>query len=132
VTVIDTSGVVDLLVGTGAADEVRGLIRTEGALAAPDVLTLEVLAVLRRAIFRSTLEPPRAVRALEDYGDVSVRLFPAIPLRLRAFALRDQLTSADALFVALAEALDEPLATKDRGLLRTAKQLGLAAVELGA
>jgi predicted nucleic acid-binding protein len=132
VTVIDTSGAVDFLLDIGVGDNVASLIRDEGPLAAPDVLTFELLAVLRRDVIRGALETRLAAGAVEDYGDVAIDLFPSIRLRRRAFELRDRLTAADALFVALAERLDEPLATKDRGLLRTAKQLGLAAVELGA
>lgn len=129
-TVLDTSGAVDLLLGTGAAETVRDLLRSEGAVAAPDVLTFEVLAVLRRAVHRGTLSARRAAGAVEDYGDLAITLFPAMPLRGRAWELRESLTAADALFVALGERLDEQLATKDRGLARAAEQLGLRTVHL--
>lgn len=43
-------------------------------------------------------------------------LFESIRLRQRAWDLRDNFRIADALFVALAETLDEPLVTKDRPL----------------
>jgi predicted nucleic acid-binding protein len=47
--------------------------------------------------------------------------------------LRDSLTAADALFVALAEQLDEPLATKDRALAAAARaQAGVEMLELAA
>jgi predicted nucleic acid-binding protein len=94
------------------------------------VLTFEVLAALRRGALRGAFEARRAVGLLEDFGDLAIDLFPAMPLRQRAFELRDRLTAADGLFVALAEALGEPLATKDRGLVRAAEQLGLPAIEL--
>jgi predicted nucleic acid-binding protein len=116
VTVIDTSGVVDFLLGVGAAGQVETLLTAEGQLAAPDLLTFEVLAVLRRETLRGTIAEDRASAAVEDLGDLSVELFPSMPLRRRAWALRSNLTSADALFAALAEQLDEPLATKDTAL----------------
>ena len=50
---------------------------------------------------------------MNDLGDIAVDLFPSIGLRQRAWTLRDNFTAADALFVALAESLDEPLVTKD-------------------
>ena len=41
-------------------------------------------------------------------------------LRRRAWELRENVIVPDAMFVALAELLDEPLATKDRALARAA------------
>lgn len=53
------------------------------------------------------------------------------PLRSRAWELRDNLTAADAPFVALAEQLGEPLATKDQGLATTARaQTSIEVIEL--
>ena len=115
-TVIDTSGVVDYLLGLGSAGQVRGLIEKEGELAAPDLLVFEVIAVLRREALRGSLVEHRAAAAVEDLGDVPVELFPSLSLRARAWSLHRNLTVADALFVALAEQLQEPLATKDRSL----------------
>lgn len=115
-TVIDTSAVVDFLMGTGAAGQVQTLMRDEGELAAPDLLAFEVLAVLRRETLRGAIAESRAAGAVEDLGDLPLELFPSLPLRRRAWALRRNLTTADALFVALAEHLDEPLATKDGAL----------------
>jgi predicted nucleic acid-binding protein len=48
VTVIDSSAVVDLLLGVGVADEMRALMADGSELVVPDVLAFEVLAVLRR------------------------------------------------------------------------------------
>lgn len=58
--------------------------------------------------------------AVADLGDVPLALFPALPLRGRVWELRDNLSAADALFVGLAEQLDEPLATKDHALAQAA------------
>lgn len=121
-TVIDTSGVVDFLLGVGAANEVHGLMEVEGELAAPDVLAFEVIAVLRREALRGALAESRAAAAVGDLGDLPVELFPSLPLRERAWSLRENLTVADALFIALAERLDEPLATKDGALIAGAGQ----------
>jgi predicted nucleic acid-binding protein len=128
VTVLDTSVVIDFLTGQGTASEVERLLAEAPPAAAPDVLVFEVLAVLRRDVSRGDIGEDRARLALADLGDMSIELFPATPLRNRAFALRRNLTAADGLFVALAESLDEPLATKDRGLARAAREQ--AAVEV--
>jgi predicted nucleic acid-binding protein len=131
VTVLDTSGAVDFLLGTGAAAQVEALIASEGELAAPDVLVFEVIAVLRRMAFARELPQKRARAAVEDLGDLPLDLFPSLPLRERVWALRRNLTAADALFAALAEALDEPLATKDRALgASLARHTAVAVLEL--
>ena len=62
-TVIDTSGVVDFLLGVGAAEQVESLMAGEGELAAPDLLVFEVLAVLRREALRGVLAEARAADA---------------------------------------------------------------------
>jgi predicted nucleic acid-binding protein len=82
----------------------------------------EVLAVLRREVARGSVSERRAIGAVDDVGDLAVELFPTLPLRERAFELRQNLTVADGLFVALAELLDEPLATKDRALASAARE----------
>lgn len=119
-TVLDTSAAVDFLLGAGVAKRVEALMASEGELAAPDLIVFEVLAVLRRATLRGELAEERAAGAVEDLADLPVQLFPSTPLRKRAWALRRNLTAADALFVALAEHLDEPLATKDTALAAAA------------
>jgi predicted nucleic acid-binding protein len=131
VTVIDSSGVVDYLLGMAVAEQVRELIESQGELAAPDLLIFEVLAVLRREALRGSLAEHRAAAAVEDLGDVQVELFPSLALRERAWSLRNDLTVADGLFVALAEQLREPLATKDRALAAAvAKHTGVEVLQL--
>jgi predicted nucleic acid-binding protein len=117
VTVIDTSGVVDFLLGVGAAEQVGELMMAEGELAAPDLLVFEVVAVLRREALGGAIAEQRAAAAVGDLGDLPIDLFPSLPLRARAWSLRRNLTVADAIFAALAERLGEPLATKDAPLL---------------
>lgn len=117
---MDSSAVIDFLVGDEAAADVADLLSREGSLAAPDLLVFEVLAVLRRHTLRGLLAPERAKAAVDDLGDLPVELFPTLPLRTRAWDLRENLTAGDAMFVALAERLSEPLATKDGGLAAAA------------
>jgi predicted nucleic acid-binding protein len=132
VTVIDTSGVVDFLLADGVAGEVEELMTREGELAAPDLLVFETLAVLRRETLRGRLAETRAAGAVLDLGDLPIELFPSLPQRERAWELRENLAAADALFVALAEELGEPLATKDLGLAdAAAKHGGIDVMALG-
>jgi predicted nucleic acid-binding protein len=122
VTVLDTSAAIDYLLAGGVAGAVVELLSQTGTASAPDLLVFEVLAVLRRDLARGELDERRAQGAVDDLGDLAVELFPTLALRTRAFELRNNLTAADALFVALAELLDEPLATKDRALANAARK----------
>lgn len=131
-TVLDTSGAVDFLVGDEAFEHVADLFRDEGTLAVPDLLTFEVVAVLRRQVRRGSIDPGRATAAIDDLADLAVEVFPTLPLRSRVWELRHNLTAADGFFVALAERLDEPLATKDRALAAAARtHASVTVIELG-
>lgn len=130
-TVLDSSVVIDYLVGTGVAARVQAVFAEEGEAAAPDVLVFEVLAVLRRHVQQRTLTAARARGAVEDLGDLPLLLYPALTLRERAWELREDLTIGDGLFAALAEQLGEPLLTKDRRLAAGARRhAGIEVVEL--
>jgi predicted nucleic acid-binding protein len=121
VIVLDSSAVIDYLLGIGVADDVDRLLARERSADAPDLLVFEVVAALRRAERSGHIDDERAAAAVEDLGDLPLEIFPSMPLRFRAWELRDNLATADAMFVALAEHLGEPLATKDRGLASAAK-----------
>ena len=75
--------------------------------------------MLRRESARD-VPAARAGAAVRDLGDAAVVLFPSLSVRERAWALRRDFTIADAIFLALAEHLGEPLATKDAGLAHEA------------
>ena len=121
-TVLDTSALVDYLLGGGVADQVQRLLDDEGELAAPDLLLFETLAVFRREALGGKLPEQRLAGAIADLGDVPVELFPSLSLRERAWQLRHSLTIADALFLALAVSLQESLARKDAALAAAAEQ----------
>ena len=132
-TVLDTSGVVDFLVGEQCYPEVADLLQKEGTVAGPDLLVFEVVAVFRRQVQQHGMNSDRAKSAIEDLGDLPLELFPALPLRTRAWELRTNFTAADAFFVALAEHLGEPLATKDRRLGTAASTYtNIQVIELGS
>jgi predicted nucleic acid-binding protein len=102
-------------------------------VAGPDLLVFEVVAVFRRQVQQQGMNPDRAKSAVEDLGDLPLELFPSLPLRARVWELRDNFTAADAFFVALAERLDEPLATKDRRLGTAARTYtSIQIIELGS
>jgi predicted nucleic acid-binding protein len=116
VTVLDTGALVDYLLDGSAAGSVAALLEEEGELAAPDLVVFEAIAVLRRLCLRGELSERRAGGAVSDLADVPLELFATLPLRDRAWEMKSNLSTADALFVALAERLGEPLLTRDAPL----------------
>ena len=121
-TVLDSSGAVDYLLNTGVAPDVSELLVSEGKtfMAAPEILVVEVLSAVRRIARGGLASDLRAGKAIEDLGAMRVRLFPTLGLRRRSWELRHNVTPGDAMYLALAELIDEPLATKDARLAKAA------------
>jgi len=86
--------------------------------AAPHLVDAEVLGVVRRAHLRGELDLTAATQAIDDLGSWPGTRVDHRPLLGRAWELRQSLTAADALYVALAEAMDAPLLTLDTRLGR--------------
>ena len=108
----------DALTGGEDADDLRADQSTQD-LHAPTLLDFEVVSALRGLTLRRHLTVARAEDALRDFEDLPLHRWAySAPLRLRAFSLRDTLTADDAAYVALAEALDCPLVTRDARLAR--------------
>ncbi len=85
-------------------------------LHAPHLLDVEVAQVLRRYAGSGVLDQVRAEEAFEDLLDLPLRRYPHHVLLPRVWELRNNLTAYDAVYVALAEALDAPLLTRDERL----------------
>ena len=115
--VLDASATLELLLQTptGQALLDRVLDPAE-SLAAPHLLDLEVAQVLRRYVTGRQLEESRAAAALEDLRDLPMDRYPHAPFLPRIWELRQHLTAYDAAYVALAETLQAPLPTLDRGI----------------
>ena len=103
----------------GGADgrRIRRRLRDE-QLAAPDLLRLEVLSVLRRHHRAGGLDASRAAHAIDDLLALPIAVYPTAPLLPRCWELRDDLTASDASYAALAEVLDATLLTADARLAR--------------
>ena len=111
--VVDASVLVVALADDGPdGDRARERLRGE-ALAAPELVDLEVASVLRRQVAAGALDVRRAQLALADLADLPLERASHLPLLARCWELRDNLTVYDASYVALAEALDVTLLTAD-------------------
>jgi predicted nucleic acid-binding protein len=115
--VVDASALLEVLLRTEAAPAVERRLFGGGTLHAPHLLDLEVAQVLRRYERAGALSASRGREALEDLADLTVERYPHRLFLPRIWDLRANVTAYDAAYLALAEALDAPLLTRDRRLL---------------
>jgi predicted nucleic acid-binding protein len=118
--VIDASLVVSALVDAGDTGKWAESLLTSGPLSAPHLMPVEVANVLRRATAYGDMTQDIASMAHSDLLDLRVELFPYAPFAPRVWELRENVTSYDAWYVALAEFLGSRVATLDRRLARAA------------
>ena len=119
--VVDASALLEALLGTAASAAVtRRIFEAGQTLHAPHLLDVEVAQVLRRYAIAGDLDDQRARAALDDLADFPIRRYPHGLLLPRAWELRNNFSAYDAVYVALAEALDAPLLTCDRRLANAA------------
>jgi predicted nucleic acid-binding protein len=112
--VLDASAVLDGLLDAAANPDLAAcLAGAREPLAAPDLLDVEVLSVLRRWERRGEISSSRAQQALRDLQALPIIRYPARVLLDRAWKLRHNLTAYDAQYVALAQALPGQLLTTD-------------------
>lgn len=117
--VVDASVIVPAVADDGEEGAVcRQRLRGEH-LAAPDLLRVEALSALRRRLRTGGLSTGRAAAAVEDLLALPVAVYASTLLLRRIWQLRDNVTSYDACYLALAEALGAPLLTRDSRLAKT-------------
>jgi predicted nucleic acid-binding protein len=117
VIVVDASALLEALLRTPAAAAVEErLFDAAHTLHAPHLIDIEVAQVLRRYAASGQIEPGRCRDALTDLSDFPLHRYPHDVLLPRVWELRSNLTAYDAVYVALAEALDASLLTRDRRL----------------
>lgn len=113
--VLDASAAVTWLLRLAGAQSVDEHLSAE-TVNAPELFVLEVAQTLRRYTQQGHLTPTRSAEAFEDLSDFDIALFPHRPLLPRIWQLRDNLTTYDASYIALAEALDARVLTFDARL----------------
>jgi predicted nucleic acid-binding protein len=112
--VVDASAVTELLLQTDLEARVeKRLYREYDDLHTLHLLDAEVLAALRRLVQRGQVAAGRAAEAIDDLGVLRLIRHAHIDLATRAWELRRNVTAFDAMYVALAEALDAALITCD-------------------
>lgn len=114
--VVDASALLEVLLRTDASEAIEARLFGGGTLHAPHVLDLEVAQVLRRYERAGDLGGRRAAEALEVLASFRIERYPHYLFLTRVWSLRSNATAYDACYLALAEALDAPLLTRDRRL----------------
>jgi predicted nucleic acid-binding protein len=119
--VVDASALLEVLLRTPAAQAVEGrLFDLRETLHAPHLLDVEVGQVIRRYAANGEISGERGGAALADFIAFPLHRYPHDVLLPRMWELRNNLTAYDAVYVALAEALEAPLLTRDRRLANAA------------
>ncbi len=114
--VVDASVIAPAVADGGPdGDACRARIKAQ-SLAAPDLLRVEAVSVIRRQHANGALSATQAANAIDDLLDLPITVYPTAALLRRAWELRDNVTAYDACYVALAEALGCSLATADQRL----------------
>jgi predicted nucleic acid-binding protein len=121
--VIDASAAAEYLLRTSLGLEIAGVIE-DAILLAPELLDVEVLSVLRRAVWRRKLDERRAVLALADLADWQIDRISHAELIQPAWRHRHNVSAYDAMYVVVARTYDVPLLTAD-GPLARAPELGI-------
>ncbi len=129
--VLDASALVELLLQTMTGQVVASRIAdpTEG-LHVPHLADVEVVQTIRRYATSGDLEEAGAVAAIDNLRALDLQRHAHEPLLDRVWTLRNNMTAYDAVYVALAEALDAVLFTCDARLSRAAG--AIARIELVA
>lgn len=121
--VIDACAAVEYLLRTQVGLRIGQMV--EGALLiAPQLLDVEVMSVLRRAVLGERLAEERARIALEDLKAWPLERIAHIRLIEQAWQHRSNVTAYDAFYVAAARLYEIPLLTTD-GPLSRAPSLGI-------
>ena len=116
-TVVDASALLEVLLQTSRSQAASNrLFRTGEILLAPHLIDVEIAQVLRRYNAAGEMDDRRCREALADLADMPLVRYPHEFLLPRVWELRHNVTAYDAVYVALSEALDAPLVTRDSGL----------------
>ena len=117
--VVDASALLEFLLQTSIGVRVEERIfRDADELHAPHLVHVEVVQGPRRLVRMGEVSSGRADEAIVDLADLDLHRHPHVDLLGRAWKLRDNVSAYDAMYVALAEALEATVVTCDRPLAK--------------
>ena len=118
--VVDASCLYEVLADTARANDIRSRLASDTDHAAPSVVDVEVVSVIRRDYLLGRLDATAAGQAVEDLRDWPGELFGHQPLLGRVWELKGAVRAWDAFYVALAEVMQATLVTSDARLATAA------------
>ena len=116
--VVDASVLVAAVTDAGSDGIWAEDVLSRGEIVAPHLVLVEATNILRRLERAKALSRVEATVAHRDLLRLVIELLPFEPFADRVWELRQNLSSYDAWYVAIAEAFELPLATLDRRLAR--------------
>lgn len=117
--VLDASAVAEILFGTEAGRRAAALLDGHELLA-PQHLTAEVASVIRGWSLSGQITDEQALAAFREFEELGVEEVPMMSLLPSVYSLRHNLTAYDAMYVALARAVQCQLLTLDARLAAAA------------
>lgn len=130
-TVVDASVIVRLLLARESDDLLRQrVVGAERTLHAPAHLDAEVLSAVSGMLKGGKIPDDRARRMASQYAALRIAKHGVAPLGQRVLTMRHNFTVYDAAYVALAEALKQPLLTCDAKFARAPASTHRAEVHL--
>jgi predicted nucleic acid-binding protein len=118
--VVDTSIIVAWMLNETNADTINEWLAKTNDLHAPDILPVEIANALISAQRRGRIDEKGVRQNFAELANIPIVLHPCEPFLPRALdlCLSYQRRPFDALFVALAEHLEDPMVTGDLVLIR--------------
>ena len=118
--VIDASAALEFLMRTSLGQRVGAQIADpDEVLIAPHLIDAEVSPGLRKFVSIGDISAERGRESLSEFLLLGIQRFEHTALLTRVWDLRSNTTAYDAMYLALAEALEAPLITTDAKFERT-------------
>lgn len=117
--IVDASICIRLLANRQADEVLRKRMAAPRTIHAPELIDAEVASGIRGLVLGNKVERKRGLEMLSDFMTLRITRHPLRPHLRRVFELRDNFTAYDAFYVALSEALEMPLLTRDAKFDRT-------------
>jgi predicted nucleic acid-binding protein len=116
--VVDASCLFEVVADTRRSEEIAERLAADTDHAAPEIVDVEVLGVIRAQYLSGMIDGTAAGQAVADLRDWPGERFAHRWMLDRVWQLRDSVRGWDAFYVTLAEALNATLVTLDGRLAR--------------